>query len=366
MTVIVVLFVLLAVLAVYLFLRKPEFGRAPSGKRLERMKRSMNYKQGQFQNLSSTPTLTEGVSFYQAFREFFFSPSKRKKPLEMVPSQKTNLHKLQPNENSLIWFGHSSYFLQLEGKKILVDPVLSGHASPVKFTTRSFGGSDVYTADDIPAIDYLFITHDHWDHLDYTTVVKLKPRIGKIITGLGVGAHLEHWGFAPEKIIENDWDETVVLDDGFVVHTAPTRHFSGRGLRRNGTLWLSFILITPNHRIYFGGDSGYDTHFANIGSKYGPFDLAILENGQYDKNWKYIHMMPEEVLKAAQDLKAGKLLPVHWSKFALANHDWDDPIIRLSAAGSDHPTTILTPLIGERVNIDVTTPSMDQWWLSYR
>jgi L-ascorbate metabolism protein UlaG (beta-lactamase superfamily) len=194
--------------------------------------------------------------------------------------------------------------MQIDGKRFLVDPVLNGSASPVKFTTRSFKGSDVYTTGAIPDIDYVFITHDHWDHLDHDTITQLKPKIKKIITGLGVGEHLERWGFEKGAIIERDWNEKIVLEDGFVVNTAPARHFSGRGFKRNGSLWMSFILQTPTMKIYIGGDSGYDTHFIEIGNKFGPFDLAVLENGQYDKNWKYIHMMPEEVVQAAEDLRA--------------------------------------------------------------
>ena len=251
--------------------------------------------------------------------------------------------------------------MQLDGKKILVDPVLSGSASPVKFTTRSFKGSDVYNAEAIPAIDYLFITHDHWDHLDYDTIMKLKPKIKRIITGLGVGEHFEHWGFDKNMIIEKDWNEEVRLDDGFIVNTAPARHFSGRGFKRNGSLWMSFVLQTPSMKIYIGGDSGYDDHFAAIGKKFGPFDLAILENGQYDKNWKYIHMLPEEVVQAAQDLRARRLLPVHWSKFSLSVHAWDEPMIRVVKEAGRKNVAVLHPMIGEVIYLKENTQTT-AWW----
>ena len=357
----VLIIVILMMIAVIAFLRQPQFGKASSGERLQLIRQSPNYKNGQFQNRSNTPALTEGASYYRVLKEFFFGKSKRGKPDAILPSKTVDLLTLDNSKDALVWFGHSSYFMQIDGKKILVDPVFSGSASPIKFTTRSFKGSDVYTPDDIPGIDYLFITHDHWDHLDYDTIVKLKPKVKKIITGLGVGEHLEHWGFDKNRIIERDWNEEIILDDGFIVNTAPARHFSGRGLKRNRSLWMSFILQTPNMKIYIGGDSGYDDHFTEIGNKFGPFDLAILENGQYDKNWKYIHMMPEEVVQAAQDLKAKALLPVHWSKFSLSIHAWDEPMVRVFKEAKRKNVALLHPMIGEVIYLREHIQST-AWW----
>src|SRR5215204_5881394 len=357
----ILIVIMLEMIAIFAFLRQPKFGKDSSGERLHLIQQSPNYKNGQFQNRSNTPALTEGVSYYGVMKEFFFGKSKRGKPHVILPSKTVDLLALDEGKDALVWFGHSSYFMQLDGKKILVDPVFSGSASPIKFTTRSFRGSDVYTPDDIPGIDYLFITHDHWDHLDYDTIVQLKPKVKKIITGLGVGEHLEHWGFDKNSIIERDWNAEIILDDGFIVNTAPARHFSGRGLKRNRSLWMSFILQTPNTKIYIGGDSGYDDHFTEIGDKFGPFDLAILENGQYDKNWKYIHMMPEEVVQAAQDLKAKALLPVHWSKFSLSIHAWDEPIIRVTKEAKIRNVALLHPLIGEVIYLREHIQSTS-WW----
>jgi L-ascorbate metabolism protein UlaG (beta-lactamase superfamily) len=355
------IFIVLLIVGIFAFLRQPQFGKTSSGKRLHVIQQSPNYKNGQFHNRSNTPALTEGTSYYRVIKEFFFEKSKRGKPAVILPSKTVNLAALESDQEVLIWFGHSSYFMQVSGKRILVDPVLSGSASPVKFTTRSFKGSDVYTPDDIPAIDYLFITHDHWDHLDYDTIIKLKPKIKRIITGLGVGEHLEHWGFDKNIIIEEDWNEETILEEGFIVNTAPARHFSGRGFKRNRSLWMSFVLQTPTMKIYIGGDSGYDEHFTEIGNKFGPFDLAILENGQYDKNWKYIHMMPEEVVQAAKDLKAKTLFPVHWSKFALSVHAWDEPIIRLIKEAKLKNVALLHPMIGEMTDLKKSFPSI-AWW----
>jgi len=316
---------------------------------------------GKFQNTNPTPDLSEGVSYYTVMKEFLFEKSKRSEPPERLPSKKTDLLKLRPDSNVLVWFGHSSYFIQIDGKKILVDPVFSGSASPIKFTTPSYPGSDVYTTDDIPEIDYLFISHDHWDHLDFDTLVKLKPRIKKIITGLGVGAHLEYWGYDKDIIVEKDWNEEVILNHGFTVNTTPARHFSGRGLKRMKSIWLSFVLQTPGMKIFMGGDSGYDTHFKDIGNTYGPFDLVLLECGQYNKNWKYIHMMPEEVIQAGLDLKAKRLMPVHWSKFTLGQHAWDEPVIRLLEANKKVNLSVLTPMIGEEINLNSEIQT-SAWW----
>jgi L-ascorbate metabolism protein UlaG (beta-lactamase superfamily) len=349
-------------LAVVIYIQQPKFGKTPDGARLERIKKSPNYKDGSFQNLSPTPDLTEGVSYYAVMKEFLFAEKKRVKPQDTIPSMKTDLLNLSPEENVLVWFGHSSYFMQLDGKRILVDPVLSGAASPLAFTTRAFLGTDAYTLDDIPSIDYLFISHDHWDHTDHETLLALKSRVKAVICGLGTGAHFERWGYDQSQIIEEDWNTKIFLDSGFTAYTVPARHFSGRGLQRNKALWASYVFDTPTTKIYIGGDSGYDTHFAEIGKTYGPIDLAILENGQYDKSWKYIHMMPEEVLQAAKDLQAKRLFPVHSSKFALANHAWDDPLKKITESNKDINLPLVTPIIGELVNLKDSTQTFSSWW----
>ena len=360
---IVSLVIVLAIIAiVYLFMRQSKFGSIPSGERLKLIKASSQYKDNKFQNQSHTPDLTEGASFFSVLQEFLFTKKERKKPSQTLPSVKTNLLQLKKEENIWVWMGHSSYFMQIDGKTMLVDPVLSGAASPLSFTTKSFAGADIYTTDDIPEIDFLFISHDHWDHLDYGTIKKLQPKIKTIITGLGTGEHLERWGFKKDIIVEKDWNESAVLADGFKVTVTPARHFSGRGFKRNNALWVSFVLQTPTQKIYIGGDSGYDDHFKTIGNIHGHFNLAILECGQYDKSWKYIHMMPEEVVQAAKDLNCKKLLAVHWGKFALANHTWDDSIKRVHKAAQEKQINLLTPMIGEQVNIDDHTQQFSPWW----
>lgn len=358
------LFVILLslVIIVVLFMQKEQFGKLPDDESLLKIVHSKNYAGKSFKNISHTPDLTEGVSLWTVLYEFIFKKGVRKKPAGILPSVKTNLKTLNPEENLLIWFGHSSYFMQLDGRKMLVDPVFSGAASPVSFTTKSFAGSDVYAPDDFPEIDYLFISHDHWDHLDYKTIKAMKPKIKHIICGLGVAAHLKRWGFDASIISEKDWDETVELETGFIVNTTSGRHFSGRGFKRNQSLWMSYVLTTPSKRVFIGGDSGYDKHFKEIGEQFGPFDWVVLECGQYDKNWKYIHMQPEEVVQAALDLKATTLLPVHWAKFSLGNHAWDDSIIRVSAAAAEHALNIKTPMIGSVLSLDDLNQETKAWW----
>jgi len=342
-------------------MQQKRFGKVSDGNRLERIYQSPNFRDGKFQNQHYTPDLAEDVSMISILKEAIFDRSKRNRPADILPSVKSNLLTLDPAVDLLVWFGHSSYFMQIDGKKMLVDPVFSGHASPFSFMVKSFNGSNVYSVDDLPAIDYLFITHDHWDHLDYETVMKLKPKVKTIVTSLGTAAHLERWGFDISKIIEMDWNQQAKLDSGFLVTATPSRHFSGRGFKRNQAIWNSFVFQTPQKKIFIGGDSGYDNHFKEIGNAYGPFDLALLECGQYNYAWRYIHMMPEQTVQAAIDLKAKVLMPVHWGKFALALHAWDEPILRVTKEAHRLQMPIVYPIIGDLLNLNdsiVTT----EWW----
>jgi L-ascorbate metabolism protein UlaG (beta-lactamase superfamily) len=349
-----------------LILQQSKFGKLPSGERAERIKASPNYKNGAFENQSITPVKTEGVSYFSVIKKFFFGREKRVSPIDRIPSTKTDLLHLEKDKDLLVWFGHSSYFIQIDGKRILVDPVLSGNASPFSFSMKAFKGTDVYSPDEIPEIDYLFISHDHWDHLDYETIQELKLRIKKVICPLGVGEDFEYWGFDKNSIIELDWNAKQMLDSGFIVNALPARHFSGRGLQRNQTLWNSFLLQTPSMKIFIGGDGGYDQHFAEIGRVFGPIDLAILENGQYDNNWKYIHLLPDDLIKAYKDLNARRLFTVHSSKFALGNHPWDEPLIKVTERSKELNIPLITPMIGERVNLSDSDQTFSEWWTGFK
>ncbi len=347
-------------IAVYIFMQQPVFGADPSGERLARVQQSPNYKDGSFQNLSPTPVQSPEFSFWKLLGNYLNPPAGRE-PGNTLPSMKTDLKNLGDTQPVLIWFGHSSYFIRIQGKNILVDPVFSGNASPISLFGKNYPGSNGYTVDDFPDLDMVLITHDHYDHLDYQTIVKLKSKAKHFHASLGVGAHLERWGIDPDHITEFDWWESKMIFDSIELIATPARHFSGRSFTRGKTLWASYIIKTPQHKLFLGGDSGYDTHFKEIGDKYGPFDLALLECGQYNVMWPYIHMMPEEVVTAATDLKAEVLMPVHWGKFTLALHPWTEPIDRVTAAASAVNLPYTTPKIGEPVVINQSYPA-SMWW----
>lgn len=336
------------------------FGRKPTGNRLKRIMASPNYKLGAFQNLEPTEVLRKEASFLKVLKESANRP-KTTFPSKPMPTIKTDLLTINGETPTIVWFGHSSYFIRSKSFTILVDPVFSGHASPVSLFAKAFKGADVYTVKDFKAIDILLITHDHYDHLDYKTIMQLKPKVKRIITSLGVGEHLEYWGFDPEIITELDWWESINITTGIDFTATPARHFSGRGIKRATSLWSSFVLDLNKYRLFLGGDSGYGTHFETIGKKFGPFDLAILENGQYGHNWPHIHTMPEETVLAAQHLKAKVLLPVHWGKFALATHPWNEPIKRLMVAANKAQLAFVTPKIGEPYVIGEEM-ALNDWW----
>lgn len=339
-----------------------KFGKHPEGARLERIESSPNYQDGTFRNQTDTPSFSEGNNFFTVMLGHLFAQKARLAPEAPIPSIKTDLKALDANKDTVVWLGHSSLFLHLGGKSILIDPVFSDHAAPFSSFTKAFAGTTIYSVEDMPAIDYLLITHDHWDHLDYPTVTGLEPKVRQVICGLGVGAHLEYWGYAQDKITENDWYDTLTLDDGFAAHIMPARHFSGRFLTRNKTLWAGFVLETPAIRIFISGDTGYGPHFIEAGNRFNSFDLAILENGQYDSRWPYIHMTPEETAQAALDLRAKAVLPVHSGKFAIAGHPWDEPLTRLTGASLGKPYRLLTPKIGEPIFCNDGEQTFPAWW----
>lgn len=336
-------------------------GKNPSGERLKRVQASPNYRDDIFQNLSITTVMAEKGAFFKTFKKFLNKP-KNTIPPKPLTSIKTDLKNLPGGNPVLVWFGHSSYLIKINGKHILVDPVFSGYASPFKFkSAKSFEGTNVYGAADMPDIDILLITHDHYDHLDYQTVLQLNSKTKHIITSLGVASHLEYWGFDMNKITELDWHDSVEKIAGIKITSAPARHFSGRSFKRAKTLWASFILKTNTHSIYIGADSGYDTHFKEIGEEHGPFDLAILESGQYNEAWHNIHMMPEETVQASLDVRAKILLPVHWGKFCLSLHPWNEPIERLIKKAEELQVNVTTPVIGEPLIIGEKYP-VKKWW----
>ncbi|MES2761490.1 MAG: MBL fold metallo-hydrolase [Bacteroidota bacterium] len=335
-------------------------GKNPSGKRLERIKRSSNYKNNIFQNLSRTDQISKDSSYIKILKDNF-SKSKKTLPNKPLPYVKTDLNELNSVRPTIVWFGHSSYLIRINDKNILVDPVFSGNASPFSFMIKAFDGANEYGVNEMPDIDLLLLTHDHYDHLDYKTLQLLRSKVKKVYCSLGVGSHLEHWDFKESSITEFDWWESHSFENDIEITAAPARHFTGRTTVRAKTLWSSYILKTKTHSIFLGGDSGYDSHFKTIGEKFGPFDIALLESGQYNTAWPFIHMMPEETVQASIDLDAKVLFPIHWGKFALAMHDWDEPIKRVMKKAVELNVTLTTPKIGEPVVLGQSLPN-SQWW----
>jgi len=266
-----------------------------------------------------------------------------------------------PDEVAVGWFGHSSLLIRIEGQTLLTDPVFGERASVVSFLgPKRFPYDRYMDVAGLPPVDAVLLSHDHYDHLDYGTVQQLRGKVKRFIVPLGVGAHLEQWGIDPAAITELDWHESTKLGQLTLV-CAPARHFSGRGFRRNGTLWCSWVLLGTQKRVYHGADSGYSPSFRAIGAQYGPFDLALLECGAYNEAWASIHMMPEETAQAARDLNTRLLMPIHWAKFNLALHTWRDPIRRLLPKAAELGVPLATPRIGEVLVLGQPVPTT-LWW----
>ena len=330
----------------FAYMHLPKFGSLPDIISNKKIMKSPNFKNGSFQNQNPIPLMASKKSMYQAWSDFLFKTYPNTKPTHPIPSVKTNIKDIDKNKNILIWLGHSSYYIQIYGIKFLIDPIFSSHASPLPFMIKSFDGTNSYSVADFPEIDYLIITHDHWDHLDYQTLKDMKPRIKQVITTLGVGSHLRLWGFDNSKITEMDWYDEKQIIEGSVI-CLPARHFSGRTLKRNKTLWGSFLLNLNGFKIYIDGDSGYDKHYEKAGRRFGKIDLALLEAGQYNIDWKYIHKNPKEVIQAAKNLKARNIITGHNSKFNLAKHQWNEPLEEIHKMAISEPFNHLTPKIGE-------------------
>ena len=362
LTVCVVVIMLIAAAASLPFVLNAGFGQAPQGARLSLVEQSPHYRDGQFHNQVPTPGYTGNKGMLAAWWEFLVAKRDNARPAQPLPLVATDLAGLSPQQDTLVWLGHSSWYLQLAGQRILIDPVFSNYAAPFSFLNKAFAGDYPWTAQTMPEIDLLIISHDHYDHLDLATIKALMPKIKRVITPLGVGSHLRYWGMRSEIIEERDWNQSVRVTDSLIVHVLPARHFSGRGIKRNQTLWASFMFETPEQNVYYSGDSGYGPHFKAIGEQFGSVDLAIMENGQYDQDWKFIHMMPEETAQAAADLHAKAVLPGHAGRFVLAKHTWDDPYKRLALASRRQDYRLLTPMLGEPVILSEPDQPFTAWW----
>ncbi|RIX51542.1 hypothetical protein D3P08_16690 [Paenibacillus nanensis] len=356
--------IVLIVIAVPLVQRAvPSFGGRVSKERRKQFETLPHYKGGRFHYPVPTKMNTSIKDMFPVAWEFIKGSPSRKAPSLLPMVELTREDFKRPSDPRVIWFGHSAALLQMSGLTILFDPMFGIAPSPVPFIGgKRFGGKLPMKLEDLPQIDYVILSHDHYDHLDYSSVRALKGKVGHFFVPLGVSVHLIRWGVEPERITEMDWWEERDLN-GLKLACTPSRHFSGRGTGdRDSTLWCSWVLHGHSARVYFCGDSGYGPHFKEIGERYGPFDLTMMECGQYDERWAAIHMLPEQTVQAHKDVKGDVLIPIHWGGFTLALHDWNDPPERAAKEAERRGVRMATPLIGESVTIGGSTIPKSKWW----
>lgn len=335
----------------------PQIGQEPIGKDLERIKTSPQYGTTSFVNATETTT-GEFLEAMKKMPEMF--KAKGKTPEKPIPVHFSPLlDKEKINQTYLTWYGHSAFLMEAKQQRILIDPMFGKVASPIPFGSKRFAYAQYIPIHNFKAIDVVLISHDHYDHLDYATIKQLHPEVKLFITALGVGAHLKKWGVQAHKIVELDWWEQYTTET-FTFTATPARHFSGRGFKRDTSLWCGYTIQTDQTNIYFSADSGYGEHFKAIGEKLGPFDFAMMECGQYNETWSQIHMTPEESVQASIDAKAHKVMPIHWGAFRLAPHSWTDPITRFSTKANALQLPFITPQIGKRFSINTTEHT--SWW----
>ena len=344
--------------AVAAALRLPVFGGTPEGRRLDRMQRSPQWRDGRFRN--ATPTVLGGSP--KAAWEWLTADRGLRQPSGEVPTaRRTAADFAAPADLRLTWLGHGTTLVEIEGARVLIDPVFSRHASPgPAFGVARFFEPPLPLAE-VPALDAVVLTHDHYDHLDAATVRQLAGTVPRWLCPLGVGAHLERWGVAAGRVTELDWwDEARVA--GVRLTATPARHFSGRSLTdRDRTLWCGWALVGDRHRVYATGDGGYDALFAEVGRRLGPFDATLAEVGAYNAGWADIHMGPEQAVRAVQDARGGLMVPVHWGTFNLAFHGWTEPAERVVVAAQAAGVPLAVPMPGQHVD-PADPPAVARWW----
>ena len=356
-----------ALVAVYLLFVTfyPSFGGDVTKERKLNYATSLQFENGKFVN---TKRVNMDLGFSETLslaRKFFFTKVENGRPKQDIQVTKIDSSSIA-NYNSptrFVWFGHSSFLLQMNHKNILIDPMFSAVPAPHSLLgAKRFSSELPIEVKKLPKIDAVLISHDHYDHLDYESIQLLMDRVTKFYTPLGVGAHLEAWGVSKDRIVELDWWQETTFDELTFVNT-PARHFSGRKFsNRQSTLWSSWVIKSDTENIFFSGDSGYDSHFKEIGAKYGPFDFAMMECGQYNKMWPDIHMFPEETAQAGIDLQAKKIMPIHWGAFKLAMHSWTDPVERVTIKANELNLPVITPKIGEAFLLGDAVINHQDWW----
>ena len=284
-------------------------------------------------------------------------------PLKSYQFSETNRDSLGNGRAHLNWLGHAAVLIEKNGKYLLLDPMLGERASPFSFMgPKRFNPSPIL-ARDLPKVEAMVLSHDHYDHLDYETIIQIKNKVGVFLVPLGVGNTLRHWGVAEEQIKEMDWHDSHQIGDWNIIAT-PARHFSGRYLTQNNTLWASWVLDLADEKIYFGGDTGIFDGFRAIGQQYGPFDLSLMPIGAYNESWHDIHMDPIEAIDAFDQVGRGMFIPIHWGTFDLALHSWYEPVKLLVESKDIQPDELIMPLPGEWIDYR-TYQSNHEWWKSY-
>lgn len=366
MALMIILAAILVLLAAAYFVLTlyPAFGGRSSKAERTVISRSPQFQQGKFvYPFQVVIDSSAGGGGFSILKDFI-KGNPHSRPEKPLQPQLLQTGSLQPSQaTKATWFGHSAVLLEIEGVTMFLDPMLGRAPSPFPFIGgKRYSKQLPIEAADLPHLDAVLLSHDHYDHLDYGTIRQLRDKTSMFIVPLGVGAHLKRWGVSGECIREFDWWDEISFS-GLTITCAPARHFSGRGLLdRNTTLWCSWILQGKHANVFFSGDSGYGPHFAEIGRKYGPFDLTLMECGQYDRRWADIHMMPEQTAQAQMDLRGQLMIPIHWGAFTLALHDWTDPVERVLRAAAQHGLQLATPRIGETVQIGAAENPSSPWW----
>lgn len=344
-------------------------GTRPRGDRLLRIQQSPNYKHGKFINPIPTSIMAPGSGRKMLVKKLFGRQIGRPPyPLPIHPEAQIKAALSIPPTSGLrlTWLGHACVLIEIDGYRILTDPVFNQRASPFSFLGPKRFFPSPLCVEDLPDLDAVILSHDHYDHLDQGTIVALaKNGVDLFVTPLGVGAHLESWRIPSENIIELDWWEEWYINKEIRVVSAPARHFSNRGLFDHyATQWASWAIIGPRHRVYFSGDTGIFPGFKEIGERLGPFDATLMHIGGYDDMWPGVHMGPEEALAAHQMLRGELFLPIHWGTFNLAPHDWNDPIERLLKAAIKTGTKVISRPPGQSVGKNDTVIISRDWWKS--
>ena len=331
------------------------------GERLGRVNASPNFADGKAQNSVETNL---GATDVREFLVEYFRGAKERKPPQPVPMVETDPTSLESIRNQgirLIWMGHSTVYLEIDGTRVLVDPVWSERASPFSILGPKRSHPVPIALEDLPTVDVVVISHDHYDHLDPGVVRELAPQGVQFAVPLGVGADLEAWGVAADQIIELDWWEGAAVGSLALVAT-PARHFSGWQVTdRDRTLWASWTLVGPKSRVFYSGDTGWQDDFKEIGDEYGPFDLTIMKCGAYGDGWPDIHINGIQAVEANQLLKGRRMLPVHWLTFDLALHPWEEPVIQAVETGAELGVEVITPQLGELIDLQRRVETT-RWW----